>query len=480
MALRLAVDFGTATTCVATVPDLQTFQPKVLPIDGENTVVSTAVFLDRAVRTAPLVQSRSSVGRHPLGVFSAAYDLFDAYWAQRRLARTDGVAWGDWERSNREEAMLLTHFKPELSDNPVRVPLRVPRIIWGSWDGLAQSQDYAIVFDERSVSTPDPDTDDLVAATASVLRFSVERALESSPPGERISHLAIGVPSLSGDSSSDELDRASQRRREAVDLARIKEDYGTSDFQVLLHGEAEAAAWSIDIDSERQVVYKVIIDVGAGTTDLALIEYERERPGIYRVGRCVMSKSIRFAGRDMNLALAMVLRDSLEFRRGIEALDQTDKRAWQNLMYGEVERIKCNLSTQATRHSVDFGMASAHMWGTAEMDRIAHALRCTAIMSLSSTDPRVKGIARAALRKEWLPTVSDFIAQCIAHVGDKRELLSVEKVGGAFRFAPLNAELITALQQQSLPITNLRFRDDAGRAQTMVARGLARWVAQDR
>lgn len=479
MALRLAVDFGTATTCMATVPNVLDFQARVLPIEDVAPIARTAVFLDRPHDTSPLVRSKSTVGRSPLAAFDDAYRQFDHYWSARRDARTCGIKWAAWEHGmpSREEGLLLTYFKPELADHPVRVPIRVPQVRLGRFDPMAQYQETDIEFEERSAAMPDPDTEDLVSGTAAVIRRCVQRALESAGPGERLSHLTIGLPSFGSDVTTEEADRARTRRLEAVTLAGIADDFGTDDFRVELYGEAEAAAWSVDLDLDRPVVYKIIVDVGAGTTDLALVEYHRERGGRYRVERRVRSETLRYAGRDLTLALSLVLRTNPEFLRGTTALDQVDKRAWQYVMDHEIEKVKCGLTVDPTVFSIDFSRASAHEDATDSMARIAHHLRCSAFVRLAANDPAIRNVVGAAAAKSWLPTVSEFIAKALEEPGVRNNFAGVEKVGGAFRFAPLHAQLLEALRRNHLAPTQVQFRDQKGEAQTMVARGLARWTA---
>lgn len=479
MTIRLAVDFGTATTCMATVPDVANFQAKVIPIDGDALIARTAVFLDRHTTTPPLVRSTSPFGRSPLATFDDAYSMFDQYWRARRTARTCGVKWAAWEQAipSREEGLLLTYFKPELADHPVRVPIRVPRVRWGRFDPMSQSQDIEVEFEERSAAFPDPDTHDLVSSTAAVLRRCVQRALADAGPGERISVLTIGMPSFGDDISSAEATRARDRRLEAVKLARIAEDFGTNDFRVELYGEAEAAAWSVDLDLDRPSAYKIIVDVGAGTTDLALVEYHRERSGRYRVARRVRSHTIRYAGRDLTLALTLVLRNNPEFLGGIRVLDDVDKRAWQYVMDHEIERLKCGLTSSPKLFQIDFNRASAFEDATEAMSKIAQALRKSAFVTLTANDAGLRNAVGAAVAKAWLPAVSDFIRESLDDPHVRSNFAGVEKVGGAFRFAPLNAQLLEALRLNHLPPTQVQFRDEGGQAQTMVARGLARWTA---
>lgn len=464
---------------MATVPDLTDFRAQVIPIEEIEQISRTAVFIDRPGTRQPLVRSTSPVGRSPMGTFEQAYAQFNEYWALRREARKDGVKLAEWTQGvpNREEALLLTYFKPELADHPVRVPIRVPKNVWGKFDPITKADDLEVVFEERDASTPNPETEDLIAATAAVIRRCAERAIEMRGIGERIQTLTIGMPSFSEDVSSAEATRAADRRREAVQLARIAEDFGTSDFHVQLYGEAEAAAWSLDIDSDRPTAYKIIVDVGAGTTDLALVEYRRDKAGRYSVSNRVLSQSIRYAGRDLNLALAMVLQTNEEFQRGTQVLDECDPRAWQYVMDNDVERVKCGLAPDKRKFSIAFNRASAHMWGTLEMNKAAQALQCTAFFQLAAGDPSIRSAVGGAAKKQWLPGVTTFIQRAIADIPDRRDFAGVEKVGGAFRFAPLNALLIAALREADVPPVTAKFRDERGETQTMVARGLARWAA---
>ena len=187
--------------------------------------------------------------------------------------------------------------------------------------------------------------------------------------------------------------------------------------------------------------------------------------------------TLRYAGRDLNLALGMILGDNREFRDGIKALDEVDKRAWQYIMDHDVEQLKCGLASAERTFRIDFDRASAHEDATMHMAAIAQSLRKSAFIKLASNDVRLRKAIGGAVAKDWLPKVSAFIRESLAEIGDIKKFAGVEKVGGAFRFAPMNAQLLEALRANGLPPTQVQFRDEGGQAQTMVARGLARWAA---
>lgn len=477
MPLRLGLDFGTATTCLATVRDASTFRPEVISLDGDEPFVASSVFLDEPNGTPPIVPSASVSGRAPLALFGEAERRFTRYWQDRVSAQADGVNWYHWTASqNRERALLLTYFKPELADFPVRRPVRVPVVRYGIYDALSQSDDVHIDYIEREVATPEPDTDDLVASTAAIIRSAVERSYRQL--SEKVSLLVIGLPSFGESGDANEASRAQQRRLDAVRLSNVHRDFGTHDFRVEFLGEAQAAAFSLDLDADRREVFAVIVDVGAGTTDLALMPFERSLRGRFVAQRPLLTASSRFAGRDLNLAVALALQTKKEFREAISLLDQMDRRAWQLVMDREVERIKRQIERTETSHSMRLASVAAHVDGCEEYENRVKKLRKVLRWDLSTRTQSLRSAVGNACA-DWRSSVSTFLTQSIELVGAKGadSLVSIELVGGAFRFEPFREVMDSAVRGAGLSHSLIRYRDDGASAQTAVARGLARWAA---
>ena len=476
MPLRLGLDFGTATTCVATVPDLASFRPEVIPLEGGAPFQNSSVFLDAPNGARPIVSSDSQHGRCPLALFGPAEQRFAAYWKERVQAQADGVAWSSWQHVlGRERAMLLTYFKPELADHPVRRPVLVPQVRYGIYDALGQWDDVQIDLIEREVATPEPDTHDLVAATAAIIRVAVERSVTQHRA--RVSLLVIGMPSFGAGSDAAEAGRARDRRTEAVARSGVAHDFGTSDFRLEFLGEAQAAAVALDVVADADEAYAVVIDVGAGTTDLALLPFRRSGHGRRIAGEPVLTQSDRFAGRDLNLAVALALKVNKHFRDATDLLDGLDRRAWQLIMDQEVERIKRAIGHEEVRHTMRLAGLAAHVEGCEEYERRNRVLRRVPDWWLGQRSPALRAAVERSCR-DWRNRVADFLERSAQLVhADGGTLVAVELVGGAFRFEPLRHVLDGAVRTAGLTHVPVRYRDDGGAAQTAVARGLARWAA---
>lgn len=477
MPLRLGLDFGTATTCLAIVTDLVSFRPEVIPLQGDEPFTSSAVFLDFPSHTPPIVESRSESGRAPLALFGEAESRFNDYWKARVRARADGIVWHDWEtKDGRERTMLLSYFKPELADYPVRRPVRVPFVKWGVYDALAQADDFEVVYREREVASPEPDTEDLVAATAAIIRSAVERACRQY--SDTVSLLVMGLPSFGNDADGAEELRAKQRRLEAVERSGVRKAFGTRDFRVEFLGEAQAAAFALDLSDEREEVFAVIIDVGAGTTDLALVPFRRGAHMRFDAGQPLMTRTDRFAGRDLNLAVALALQVTREFRDAVRLLDQIDRRAWQLVMDQEMERIKREIGQEEKWLSIRLAGISSHVDGCLEHENRMKTLSRVIHWHLSTRSPSLR-IAVDKSCVEWRNRVSRFLSEAnekARHLGGDG-LSAIELVGGAFRFEPFRNVLQSAVRIAGLDEVAVRYRDDGLSAQTAVARGLARWAA---
>src|SRR3982751_4212440 len=134
VALRLGVDFGTATTCVATVSNLAEFRPEVIPIAGDRPFVDSLVWVSQPNGKPPIVQSGNALGRSPIAVFDPARTSFWEYWGERVKAQADGVKWYYWRSEAREQSMLLSYFKPELADNPAPRSELFPATVRSTFD----------------------------------------------------------------------------------------------------------------------------------------------------------------------------------------------------------------------------------------------------------------------------------------------------------------------------------------------------------
>jgi hypothetical protein len=136
MGLKVGIDFGTSTTCVA-VLDPRTLQPRVEAILDSGPLLESAVWIARS-GDEPIVQSSSTHRRHPRAVAALARRRFESYWRERMEAHRDFVTRAHWERADREADLLLTHFKPELADSTAHNALvSVTPIEW--FDQMSQS-----------------------------------------------------------------------------------------------------------------------------------------------------------------------------------------------------------------------------------------------------------------------------------------------------------------------------------------------------
>jgi molecular chaperone DnaK (HSP70) len=471
--LRLAVDFGTATTCVATIRNLSTLEPELVPIENNDLLSDSVVWSARPEGRTPLVGSKNKYGRVPLQLFEPAKKTFEDYWRERVKAQSDGVAWYNWRKADREQSTLLRYFKPELADEPGPAFTRLPGAIAYRYNPITESSDVTIEDTQTEVSNPDPDTDDLVAATAALLRRSVDCAVTMYR--EKVQRLVIGVPSF-GTFADGEGKRSCDRRREAVKLARIADDFGTPDFELSFVGEAEAAGFGLDLPAGSKEVYAIVVDMGAGTTDLGLIPFNRES-GRWMAGPPILQSTIRFAGRDINIALANGLCSRRELSLAREAMDD---RSWRYLVEDGVEGLKRDLTNEEQQFKISLPKYAAKVESIATEDSKVRALRKTVFYDLSLQSGIIRSAVHEACRP-WRDEIASFLLEGIGMLEKSRTGIgSIEMMGGAFRFEPLRHALKAAVTVASLGHVPLRFRDAGGEAQTVVARGLARWVALQR
>jgi hypothetical protein len=463
--LRLGIDFGTATTCVATVRNHTTFAPVVIPLDGSASFADSVVWVHATDK--PLVTSASKYERAPHAVFHQAKLEFKAFWAERVKAQADGVQWARWRDARRERSMLLSYFKPELADKhePQYEDVIVTKMVW---DPMSQSEDVYDYYQRREIADPRPDTDDLVAATAALLKNVVGTAVDRY--GESVERIAVGVPSFADQSSDGEAHHACERRREALRMA------GLGDVHVDFVGEAQAAGFGLDVASDVNEAFAIVVDVGAGTTDLALVPYARGKSGRLEPGNPLLHGSIRFAGRDINAAIAGALPNvNPRIRRVYDAMDM---RSWQLLVDEDVEELKRSLRHESMRHTIQVNRYAAHHEGCLLDEERRGALYCWVPLDDISLQ---HGAIRASVQdacKAWREQVVRFLSDAREVLGSKsRRLAGIEMVGGAFKFDPLQRALTAAVRSAGWEGVPVRFRNQGDECQTVVARGLARWLA---
>ena len=471
MGLKLGIDFGTATTCAAVVTDLSRFHADVVHLAGRDDIVNSLVWFERPNGRRSLVPLKGA-RREPVSLFEAAERDFWNYWARRVQARNKYSDWLAWRNADRETPMLLSYFKPELADVTMPGWVAQPTYTHTWYDPGKQYSDVRTYWSWRRVADPSPDTADMVAGAAAILQRAAEHAYQKF--GERISTLAIGIPSIDGRRNPKELARARERREEAIRLADIHRRYGTSDFHVIITGEAMAAAHGLDVESNDKEVLVAVVDVGAGTTDLSLTAYAR-RGTAWRPAEELLHHSVRIAGRDVNTILAEVL--GLEYDLIRKAYRALDDRSWQVLVEQEFEGIKRAIDGNWRTFAIDLKRYCGHWEGCGEDVAKREVLKRVVHASLTWEDDRFHEVWRRAMTP-WQQEVNRFITDAGRAVGQgKPRLAAVELVGGAFRFTPLRLLLEECLKAAGFSNAPVRYRDAGGEAQTVVARGLARLAA---
>jgi molecular chaperone DnaK (HSP70) len=406
----------------------------------------------------------------PLAICDVASVAFRNYWRERLEAQSDALSWANWQREGRESSLLLRYFKPELSDDPAPSYAYLAGRVKAVFDPLRQSSEVVVSRRRLEVGSGKPETDDLVAATGALLRKGADAAV--SRYREKIERLVIGVPSFA-DLTRGEGKNACDRRREAAEASYIARDFGTTDFALSFLGEAQAAGVGLNIDTGLEEAYSIIIDMGAGTTDMGLIKYRR-RSGQWLAENPVIQKTIRFAGRDINLAIADALCQDGDMALARQSMDD---RSWQLLLDEIVERIKKEIVRDRKKFEIplhDYARR-AESCGT-EMPAV-HALRRTLTFSLSVDDKPIRDSLRAAC-KAWSEEIFYFLIEALDHIRTQSARLNgIELVGGAFRFQPLRQHIWTVVHDAGAANVPIQYRDNLGEAQMVVARGLARWVA---
>jgi hypothetical protein len=470
MGLKLGIDFGTATTAAAVVLDDGRFIPELVRLDEESDFVDSLVWVTSPKRQTPLVVSRSINDRSPAALFSSAKAQFAEYWKLRIGAQDRSTDWSAWKEGFRERDMLLSYFKPELSDSPLPQYDRIVDSITTTFDPLSQSEDVSITYARRRIANPAPDSDDLVAATAAIVRSFVQAACLKY--GERVDILVIGMPSLKQLGSGADYDRALQRRQEAVELSGVKGDYGSRAFRMEVFGEAEAAGYAIEPDTAASTARALLIDVGAGTTDIALVPYTRDSTGRFRAAEPLDSASVRFGGRNVNEILAHALLNNRVVRDAYEAMDE---RAWQIVLDRDIEQIKCALTSEEQQFLIRFhSVAAAPESGLIDNPK-RDALKKGHYELMGLETPMLVEAFDVGL-EPWADALGRLTSEIISRTGGMPPD-TIELVGGALRFPPLRERLEYELYNCGFDAIPTRFQDENNEAQTAVARGLARRAA---
>lgn len=361
--------------------------------------------------------------------------------------------------------MLLSYFKPELADLPGLVAREVVRGHQSRYDPMAQSEELTPRADLVVYATPAPATNDYVAATAALIQEALRRVTEQY--NDRIDVLMLGVPALNALEDAAEAARGRDHRDQAIALAEIKNKFGTPQFRHDYRSEAFAAGAALDIRGDQRSPTVLVIDVGAGTTDIALVAYSRGASG-----RCVPVEelehcSFRLAGRDINSAIADYLRDTWALR---DAYQVMDGRSWQIMLDSFIEGIKRDVTSISKRFTIPLHRI-ASCPDTLAFDREQRArLNRTAEAYLSLAELQLE-----RFMARWRSHLRAFMERIdAAHPHLAAELVTVELVGGACRFEPLRAAIEAEIAASPFAGTPIRFRDESMiEAQTVVARGLA-------
>lgn len=471
--IGLGIDFGTATTCAAIVTDAVSLRPVLVDQGDAGHLVGSYVWFDHTSRGRNLLPLPDSELRVPQALFEAAQDKFDGFWKERLGVRSELALWDKWIAKGRESAMLLSYFKPELAD-----PRRATSYTFespgpSSYDQLTQSETTSSYSRTRTIASPAPDTDDYIEGTAALLRAVTENVYRQFG---RVSRVAMGMPSFAHDRSlevNDEQERASSNRTKAIRRSCIVEDFCTSDARVVFEGEALAAAWGLELEYEHIDGLVIIIDVGAGTTDLSVVHVRRSGRG-YRPEQELSHSSIRLAGRDINYAILTALREKYHQLR--EAVHAMDVRATQWLLDKDAETMKLSLGTHSeAQHTIPFPDYDRTWEGTEFHRRRRSALSRVLPVRLGIHDHQFDW-AMSVVFASWDEELRLFLTNLpkVAGPSASSNLICIEMVGGALRFAPLRKMVEKCIVDSGLGAIPVRYRDQGSESQTVVAKGLAR------
>jgi hypothetical protein len=154
-----------------------------------------------------------------------------------------------------------------------------------------------------------------------------------------------------------------------------------------------------------------------------------------------------------------------------EAEKVIDPRAWQILLDGPIEAIKLGIRDEAQRFEIPLWQLAAHSecGGYARVQYEALHRSFFPVLGFDDLDFAMQGFA-----DRWVPAVREFISRAVDQSGDLNRIVSIDLVGGAFRFKPLRKLVEAVIEELNLRRITMLYRDGNDAAQTVVARGLAR------
>jgi hypothetical protein len=202
---------------------------------------------------------------------------------------------------------------------------------------------------------------------------------------------------------------------------------------------------------------------------MALVPYRRDRGKRFLAVEPIAHDSLRFGGRDLNEAIAQSLRREKDVERAYKAMDD---RSWQILMEEDVERIKRSLFNGPHCFRIAFHRYAAAIDDGPWNNPVRRALLKTVFLE---RDDWIDAISRQVRRSctAWKRAVSGFLRASRDMLGS-RDVVAIEMVGGAFKFAPLREALGEAMRLADMDDVESRYRQEGDESQTVVARGLAR------
>ncbi len=468
MGLTLGFDFGTSTTCIA-VFDRRSLTPQVVDLGGDRPYVRSHVWIDRNGHTPSIVESKSVHGRSPKCITAEAVRSYEQFWQQRMHAYSSFQRRAGWERDGREGDLLLSMFKPELADTEGWSGYAGYKVEY-VFDPLSQSSETVSAYSTvlKWLADPAPDTSDYVAATAALLSELLGKVVRET--GDRIDGVAFGPPSID-DSHGEEFARAKERRAMAVAMSAVASNFGSRRFRAEYLGEALAAACTVELPADVPRASVLVLDVGAGTTDMSVVSFEKEHRSRWRPRAELLRRSLRIAGRDINRAVAAAMIAHPQVRAAYAAMEQ---RTVHHFLDNDVEQIKLTLLPDEQGRRVRFFRFAVHPDGPGGARKKFEALNrgVDVSLGLKSVEPFFRRQFRA-----WEESVEDFLQAAGQLSGGSGDLVGAELVGGAFRFPPLRATAERLLARHFGPAFPVSYRDANGvEAQTAVARGLARMM----
>ncbi|MEX2181390.1 MAG: rod shape-determining protein [Gemmatimonadaceae bacterium] len=439
-------------------------------LENVDELVNSKVWFARSSALEPLIRRPGEAKRYVRSVFEPAQKDFGEYW-QRRIGAQRNGTFENWCREGHEADMLLAHFKPELSEPNIATYRSRVVETKSTWDPMSQSENTEVRREFYQIASPGPSESDLIVATAAIFRSVGRRVADEYR--EPISQVVIGIPSISPKTEAESYRLATERRRQALVEADFAGEFGARDIEVTFQPESLAAARGIDLQPHRESQALMIIDAGAGTTDMSLVELNRLGSGLVEVGNETVSGSHRFGGRNLNEAMAnCILRGNSGLRDAFKLLDG---RARQVTLDAQFEDAKRQFSSGNEFADITFVDVANTLGLTAHDQRNSQLLSQRQHCLLSALTPSLElELDMQSRRSGFGATLNNFITLCAADSGVASRHFSVVFVGGAFRFAPLRT-FVEARFRELLgfdpPIT---FDAEGAYLQTAVALGLGR------